>query len=139
MISLNNSKAQQDSSYPIIRQLSDYGKSAQNITHFSGIIFLGISICKIVLTKIYFRLMSPEPAPKPKLFLPRFGSKFRYSGRTQYQTRMASALIDRPPPHFERTQSNKRFSSRSMDGGLNKFFYLLQLRFRETRVGEYYS
>lgn len=63
--------------------------------------------------------MLPEPPPKPKLFLPRFGSKFRYSGRTQYQTRMASALIDRPPPHFERTMSNKRFTSRSMDGGMS--------------------
>ncbi|XP_054710796.1 band 4.1-like protein 3 isoform X2 [Uloborus diversus] len=65
----------------------------------------------------FFRLMTPEVPPKPKLFLPRFGSKFRYSGRTQYQTRQASALIDRPPPHFERTLSNKRFASRSMDGG----------------------
>ncbi|GIY95360.1 band 4.1-like protein 3 [Caerostris extrusa] len=64
----------------------------------------------------FFRLMSPEAPPKPKLFLPRFGSKFRYSGRTQYQTRQASAMIDRPPPHFERTLSNKRFT-RSMDGG----------------------
>lgn len=64
----------------------------------------------------FFRLMTPEPAPKPKLFLPRFGSKFRYSGRTQYQTRQASALIDRPPPHFERTLSHKGFASRSMDG-----------------------
>ncbi|KAG8187075.1 hypothetical protein JTE90_016173 [Oedothorax gibbosus] len=63
----------------------------------------------------FFRLMSPEVPPKPKLFLPRFGSKFRYSGRTQYQTRQASAVIDRPPPHFERTLSNKRFT-RSMDG-----------------------
>lgn len=64
----------------------------------------------------FFRLMSPEPTPKPRLFFPRFGSKFRYSGRTQYQTRLASSLIDRPPPHFERTLSNKRFTSRSMDG-----------------------
>ncbi|XP_064486683.1 proteoglycan 4-like isoform X1 [Ornithodoros turicata] len=63
----------------------------------------------------FFRLMSPEPAPKQRLFFPRFGSKFRYSGRTQYQSRQASARIDRPPPHFERTLSNKRFSSRSMD------------------------
>ncbi|KAG7242992.1 hypothetical protein INR49_017233 [Caranx melampygus] len=31
------------------------------------------------------------------------GSKFRYSGRTQAQTRQASALIDRPAPHFERS------------------------------------
>ncbi|KAK8756922.1 hypothetical protein V5799_000376 [Amblyomma americanum] len=62
----------------------------------------------------FFRLMSPEPAVKPRLFLPRFGSRFRYSGRTQYQTRQASARIDRPPPHFERTRSNKRFSSQTL-------------------------
>ncbi|XP_077546681.1 erythrocyte membrane protein band 4.1 like coracle isoform X3 [Haemaphysalis longicornis] len=62
----------------------------------------------------FFRLMSPEPATKPRPFLPRFGSKFRYSGRTQYQTRQASARIDRPPPHFERTRSNKRFSSQTL-------------------------
>ncbi|XP_035215729.1 band 4.1-like protein 2 isoform X2 [Stegodyphus dumicola] len=71
----------------------------------------------------FFRLMMPEPPPKPKLFVPRFGSKFRYSGRTQYQTRMASALIDRPPPHFERSMSNKRFASRSMDGGMSALGY----------------
>ncbi|XP_076337943.1 band 4.1-like protein 1 isoform X1 [Tachypleus tridentatus] len=62
----------------------------------------------------FFRLMTPEPPPKQKLFAPRFGSKFRYSGRTQYQTRQASALIDRPPPDFQRTLSNKRLT-RSMD------------------------
>ncbi|CAL1277250.1 unnamed protein product [Larinioides sclopetarius] len=71
----------------------------------------------------FFRLMMPEPPPKPKLFVPRFGSKFRYSGRTQYQTRIASSLIDRPPPHFERTMSNKRFTSRSMDGGMSALGY----------------
>ncbi|GFU34204.1 band 4.1-like protein 3 [Nephila pilipes] len=71
----------------------------------------------------FFRLMMPEPPPKPKLLLPRFGSKFRYSGRTQYQTRIASSLIDRPPPHFERTMSNKRFTSRSMDGGMSALGY----------------
>ncbi|XP_076320120.1 uncharacterized protein LOC143230443 isoform X2 [Tachypleus tridentatus] len=63
----------------------------------------------------FFRLMHPEAPPKQSLFVPRFGSKFRYSGRTQYQTRKASTMIDRPPPHFERTLSSKRFSSRSMD------------------------
>ncbi|RWS13885.1 band 4.1-like protein 3 [Dinothrombium tinctorium] len=65
----------------------------------------------------FFRLMSPEPPPKHKLFFPRFGSRFRYSGRTQYQTKQSSALIDRPPPQFNRTLSSKRFSTRSVDGG----------------------
>lgn len=62
--------------------------------------------------------MSPEPPPKQRLFFPRFGSKFRYSGRTQYQTKMSSAQIERQPPQFQRTLSNKRFSTRSVDEGI---------------------
>jgi len=34
----------------------------------------------------FFRLLSPEP--RDKFRFPRFGSKFRYSGRTQHQTQM---------------------------------------------------
>ncbi|KAG0718771.1 Protein 4.1 [Chionoecetes opilio] len=34
----------------------------------------------------FFRLMTPEP-PQRQGLLPRLGSKFRYSGRTQYQSR----------------------------------------------------
>jgi erythrocyte membrane protein band 4.1 len=68
---------------------------------------------------LLYRLMSPEAPPKQKLFLPRFGSKFRYSGKTHYQTRMSSALIDRPPPNFQRTLSNRRLTTRSMDGGMD--------------------
>ncbi|XP_046444093.1 protein 4.1 homolog isoform X3 [Daphnia pulex] len=65
----------------------------------------------------FFRLMTPEPPQKIGLF-PRLGSKFRYSGRTQYQTRQASALIDRPAPQFERTLSRRQSGSRSVDAGL---------------------
>lgn len=71
----------------------------------------------------FFRLMTPETPQRGTLLFPRFGSKFRYSGRTQYQTRMASALIDRPAPLFERTLSHKRYSgrsTRSMDGALGR-------------------
>ncbi|XP_048386440.1 band 4.1-like protein 2 isoform X8 [Stegostoma tigrinum] len=60
----------------------------------------------------FFRLLSPEQTPKSKFLT--LGSKFRYSGRTQAQTREASTLIDRPAPYFERT-SSKRLS-RSLDG-----------------------
>ncbi|XP_051780099.1 band 4.1-like protein 2 isoform X12 [Erpetoichthys calabaricus] len=60
----------------------------------------------------FFRLISPEQPPKAKFLT--LGSKFRYSGRTQAQTRQASTLIDRPAPFFERT-SSKRLS-RSLDG-----------------------
>ncbi|XP_037345824.2 band 4.1-like protein 1 isoform X1 [Pungitius pungitius] len=61
----------------------------------------------------FFRLVSPEPPPKGFLVM---GSKFRYSGRTQAQTRQASALIDRPAPHFERSASKRYLLSRSLDG-----------------------
>ncbi|XP_071269730.1 protein 4.1-like isoform X3 [Salvelinus alpinus] len=60
----------------------------------------------------FFRLMTPEAPTKAKFLT--LGSKFRYSGRTQAQTRQASTLIDRPAPYFERT-SSKRIS-RSLDG-----------------------
>ncbi|XP_077031426.1 band 4.1-like protein 2 isoform X6 [Agelaius phoeniceus] len=60
----------------------------------------------------FFRLLSPEQPPKAKFLT--LGSKFRYSGRTQAQTRQASNLIDRPAPYFERTSSKR--VSRSLDG-----------------------
>ncbi|XP_056365129.1 protein 4.1 isoform X21 [Oenanthe melanoleuca] len=60
----------------------------------------------------FFRLTSTEAIPKSRFLA--LGSKFRYSGRTQAQTRQASALIDRPAPHFERTASKR--ASRSLDG-----------------------
>ncbi|XP_014666773.1 PREDICTED: LOW QUALITY PROTEIN: protein 4.1 homolog [Priapulus caudatus] len=65
----------------------------------------------------FFRLMSPEPTEK-KAKLPRFGSKFRYSGRTQYQARSASLMIDRQQPNFNRTLSNRYKGSRSLDGDM---------------------
>ncbi|XP_043744934.1 band 4.1-like protein 3 isoform X10 [Cervus elaphus] len=61
----------------------------------------------------FFRLLLPEAPPKKFLTL---GSKFRYSGRTQAQTRRASALIDRPAPYFERSSSKRYTMSRSLDG-----------------------
>ncbi|XP_078538666.1 protein 4.1-like isoform X8 [Lissotriton helveticus] len=60
----------------------------------------------------FFRLTSTEAIPKGRFLA--LGSKFRYSGRTQAQTRHASALIDRPAPQFERTASKR--ASRSLDG-----------------------
>ncbi|XP_014823717.1 PREDICTED: band 4.1-like protein 3 isoform X7 [Poecilia mexicana] len=61
----------------------------------------------------FFRLVSPEAPPKKFLSL---GSKFRYSGRTQAQTRRASAQIARPAPLFERSSSKRYNMSRSLDG-----------------------
>ncbi|XP_048353632.1 band 4.1-like protein 1 isoform X2 [Sphaerodactylus townsendi] len=65
----------------------------------------------------FFRLVSPEPPPKGFLVM---GSKFRYSGRTQAQTREASALIDRPAPYFERSSSKRYTMSRSLDGEFSR-------------------
>ncbi|XP_028590767.2 band 4.1-like protein 1 isoform X5 [Podarcis muralis] len=65
----------------------------------------------------FFRLVSPEPPPKGFLVM---GSKFRYSGRTQAQTRQASALIDRPAPYFERSSSKRYTMSRSLDGEFSR-------------------
>ncbi|XP_040193199.1 protein 4.1 isoform X19 [Rana temporaria] len=64
----------------------------------------------------FFRLTSAESIPKQRFLS--LGSKFRYSGRTQAQTRHASALIDRPAPQFERTASKR--ASHSLDGAKKK-------------------
>ncbi|XP_077364573.1 uncharacterized protein LOC144009007 isoform X2 [Festucalex cinctus] len=61
----------------------------------------------------FFRLVSPEEPPKRFLTL---GSKFRYSGRTQIQSRRASAQISRPAPQFPRCISKRNLLSRSLDG-----------------------
>lgn len=60
----------------------------------------------------FFRLMTPENTDKSGLF-PKLGSKFRYSGRTMYQTNKTP--VDRPAPLFERSLTGKRLTSRSMD------------------------
>ncbi|XP_056591319.1 band 4.1-like protein 1 isoform X3 [Triplophysa dalaica] len=65
----------------------------------------------------FFRLVSPEPPPKGFMVM---GSKFRYSGRTQAQTRQASALIDRPAPQVERSTSKRYLLSRSLDGEFSR-------------------
>ncbi|KAK2886857.1 hypothetical protein Q8A73_020803 [Channa argus] len=68
----------------------------------------------------FFRLVSPEETPKKFLSL---GSKFRYSGRTQIQTRRASAQISRPAPHFPRCISKRNMLSRSLDGDIGSGLY----------------
>ncbi|XP_045460077.1 protein 4.1 homolog isoform X2 [Harmonia axyridis] len=60
----------------------------------------------------FFRLMSPEISQKSSLF-PKLGSKFRYSGRTHYETKKTP--IERPAPEFSRSLTGKRLTSRSMD------------------------
>uniref|UniRef100_A0A8C1LIT5 Erythrocyte membrane protein band 4.1-like 3a n=1 Tax=Cyprinus carpio TaxID=7962 RepID=A0A8C1LIT5_CYPCA len=68
----------------------------------------------------FFRLVLPETPPKKFLTL---GSKFRYSGRTQAQTRRASSQIVRPAPYFERSTSKRYTMSRSLDGEMGTALY----------------
>uniref|UniRef100_A0A8C6WVC6 FERM domain-containing protein n=1 Tax=Neogobius melanostomus TaxID=47308 RepID=A0A8C6WVC6_9GOBI len=86
----------------------------------------------------FFRLVSPEPPPKGFLVM---GSKFRYSGRTQAQTRQASALIDRPAPHFERSTSKRFLLSRSLDGGMASvlFMTIFELSFELSSCQKAYT
>ncbi|XP_071494885.1 protein 4.1-like isoform X7 [Diadema antillarum] len=61
----------------------------------------------------FFRLVHAEVPKKRPIFW--LGSKYRYSGRTQFQTRQASAQIDRDSPAVERGRSTRK--TRSLDGG----------------------
>lgn len=54
----------------------------------------------------FFRFREPE-VPKSTSFLPRFGSRFRYSGRTQFQTRQVVAEENRDSPYFDRVLSKR--------------------------------
>ncbi|CAJ1061675.1 titin-like [Xyrichtys novacula] len=71
----------------------------------------------------FFRVPTVEP-PSSRRFLV-LGSKFRYSGRTQAQTRQASSMIDRPAPRFTRSASKRL--SRNLDGAGDETLQLLQL------------
>ncbi|XP_044790656.2 band 4.1-like protein 3 isoform X14 [Bubalus bubalis] len=79
----------------------------------------------------FFRLLLPEAPPKKFLTL---GSKFRYSGRTQAQTRRASALIDRPAPYFERSSSKRYTMSRSLDGEVGTGQYITTKGMSQTNL-----
>jgi len=69
----------------------------------------------------FFRLLTPEKTEKPKF--PRFGSRFRYSGRTQHQAKKNAMNVERTNPAFERSGSATRqphntntLSSQSLQG-----------------------
>ncbi|KAM4601150.1 uncharacterized protein ACJ7VT_020965 isoform 2-T2 [Polymixia lowei] len=70
----------------------------------------------------FFRVSTIEP-PSSRRFLV-LGSKFRYSGRTQAQTRQASSMIDRPAPRFTRSASKRL--SRNLDGAGDETLQFLQ-------------
>ncbi|KAK5892508.1 hypothetical protein CesoFtcFv8_012878 [Champsocephalus esox] len=83
----------------------------------------------------FFRVPTVEP-PASRRFLV-LGSKFRYSGRTQAQTRQASTMIDRPAPRFTRSASKRL--SRNLDGAGDETLQLLQHLSASTRseVGDW--
>lgn len=61
----------------------------------------------------FFRFRETEPTKKVGL-IPRFGSRFRYSGRTQFQSRQAVLEADREAPQFDRVLSKRgTFSART--------------------------
>jgi hypothetical protein len=53
----------------------------------------------------FFRLKEPEPAHRAKF--PHFGSKFRYSGRTQFQTRGDGSKTREKTPTIDRAASRR--------------------------------
>ncbi|XP_018543491.2 uncharacterized protein LOC108890900 isoform X4 [Lates calcarifer] len=77
----------------------------------------------------FFRVSTVEP-PSSRRFLV-LGSKFRYSGRTQAQTRQASSMIDRPAPRFTRSASKRL--SRNLDGAGDDTLQFLQQLSASTR------
>ncbi|TNN78450.1 Protein 4.1 [Liparis tanakae] len=77
----------------------------------------------------FFRVPTVEP-PSSRPFLV-LGSKFRYSGRTQAQTRQASSLIDRPAPRFTRSASKRL--SRNLDGAGGETLQFLRQLSASTR------
>ncbi|KAL4228311.1 hypothetical protein ACF0H5_013742 [Mactra antiquata] len=54
----------------------------------------------------FFRFREPD-IPKSTSLMPRFGSRFRYSGRTQFQTRQIVAEQNRDSPYFDRILSKR--------------------------------
>lgn len=108
---------------PVQRARPEGSPETNQMSRRSNFLFLivqSLNLCFVFLLWLmrayvtWDRLVSPEAPPKKFLSL---GSKFRYSGRTQAQTRRASSQIIRPAPFFERSASKRYNMSRSLDGG----------------------
>lgn len=86
-----------------------------NVIH---VFFGSVNLSHCWFFKIYLSLRVQTVDPPSTRRFPVLGSKFRYSGRTQAQTRQASSMIDRPAPRFTRSASKRL--SRNLDGGMWK-------------------
>ncbi|VDP01681.1 unnamed protein product [Heligmosomoides polygyrus] len=76
----------------------------------------------------FFRLIQPDEKPKSSLF--RWGSaRFRYQGRTQFQTKMASQMFDKPNTVAVQRASSARLTH-SLDNGT--FWSVLAVQTRRS-------
>lgn len=65
----------------------------------------------------FFRNREPD-SPGTQRGLLRLGSKFRYSGRTHFQTKQAMMGVDRPSPFFDRVHSRATYHGRTKNKDL---------------------
>jgi len=67
-----------------------------------------------IFNELSFIFRLKEPLAVNRGLFGELGAKFRYSGRTHYQSRIASSSIDRVAPEFDRSFSLRTTGSRSM-------------------------
>lgn len=73
-------------------------------------------ITVLICTCLNFCLYSlKEPESASHAVFPLFGSKFRYSGRTQYQSRNASKDDNRPTARVDRSASRRFAPTKPFD------------------------
>ena len=70
-----------------------------------------LNFCEeLIFQYLICRLRTSEDAKKRAGF-PRFGSKYRYSGRTLHETRRNASMADRPSKQFDRVASRQSLNS----------------------------
>jgi hypothetical protein len=78
---------------------------------------------------MFYRNREPDSPGTQRGFL-KLGSKFRYSGRTHFQTKQAMMGVERPSPFFDRVHSKRatyhgRTKNKELADGKNFFEYFL--------------